>query len=425
MKKRNILMICLGFCLGLNAQNEHNLVPNSSFEDLGKKGKVKDAGEVYLAEPWRSITMNPVDLYSDKTKDLGFSTPENERGEEKARTGSNYAGVNFFGYKGKVPRTYLGVEFTEPMKEDQEYCLKFHISMSDKSKYAVNNVGMLVTFGEITEMSDANLYDDPHLISVTNRVYSKQYSWEAICGRYLAEGDERYIIIGNFAKDEDTKQETVRLSREFSGRQTTDGYYYIDDVSVIPTDKIGEKDCACEKIAGGQMKVEYKSFGTKIEDKIKAQRVTIVNSDGTKMGEKKPEEKKEEASKTVEQGGIVYKKMNAEPEPVVEKPKVYSPADVVFQYDDKMFKEPVGGEEDIVKLVAFLKKNKKVIIQLEGHADPSESSIASIGKRRAALLKLKLTKSGIPSTQLKTIGHGVKKPASDVSENRRVTISVL
>lgn len=426
MKKHNILIICLALCLGVSAQNEYNLVPNSSFEELGKKGKVKEAGEVFLAEPWRAVTMNPVDLYSSENKNEEFGTPKNARGAEKARTGSNYAGVSFFGYRGRIPRTYLGVELTAPLEAGKQYCLKFHLSMSDMSKYAVNNIGMLITDEEMTEKSDANVYRDPQIISVTNRVYNKQFSWEAVCGTYTAKGGEKHIVIGNFAKDEDTEQEVIRLSREFSGRQTTDAYYYIDDVSVIPTDKISEKGCACEKIAGGQMKVEYKSFGTKIEDQQKAQKVTIVNSDGTKMGEQKPEKKEELLEKTVEQGGVVYKKMKEEPEAEVEQPKVYSPADVVFYYDDKMFQEPIDGEEDLAKLVAFLKKNPKKVIQLIGHADPSESSVSAIGKRRAALLKLQLTKSGIPSTQVKVLAMGVKKLASDSDEskNRRVTIIV-
>lgn len=431
MKKLSILFGVLFVGLSIQAQNEFNLVPNPSFEDIGKKGKVEDKGQVFLADPWTSVTMNPVDLYSVNTKTEDFSTPNNKRGEEKARTGSNYAGVNFFGYKGKGPRTYLGVELTEGMKEGQEYCVKFHISMSDMSKYAVNNVGMFIDFEPMNEVFDGNLYEDPHLISVTNRVYNKQYSWTSICGSYMAEGGEKFIVIGNFAKDEDTKQEQVRLSREFTGRQTYDGYYYIDDVSIIPTDKIGEKDCACEQIAGGRMKTEYKKFETKAIDAKTAQKVTIRNSDGSKAGEAKEEPKKEADVKTAEQGGVVYKKANTtEVEEVVkkvEKPKVFSPADIVIYYNSLEFKVPAGESENVKKLAEYLKKNKAVNVQLEGHADPSESSVASIGKRRSALLRVALTKMGVPATQLKFISHETKMPAEkgNPDKNQRVTVKVL
>ena len=430
MKKLSLLVSGLVLGLFVSAQNEYNLVPNPSFEDLGKKGKVTDNGQIHLAEPWTSVTMNPVDLYSEKAKTDAFTTPFNKRGEEKARTGTNYAGLNFYGYKGKEPRSYLGIELLKPMEEGKQYCVKFHISMSDMSKYAVNNIGVFIDFEPISEAIDGNMYKDPHVISITKMIYKKQYSWMPVCATYTAKGGESFIVIGNFAQDADTKFEAVRLSRDFTGRQTYDGYYYIDDVSVIPTDKIGDKDCACERIAGGQMKTEYKTFETKLGDQKTAQKVTYVNSDGSKAGDKPKEEVKKDDTKVVEQGGVVYKKAKTvavEEVEVPKAPKVYSPNDVVIYYESKEFQLPEGEKEKVTKLVKYLKENKTVIIQIQGHADPSESSVASIGKRRSALFRVALTKLGVPATQLKIISFAISKPASkdDASKNQRVTIKVL
>ncbi|MFT6165618.1 MAG: outer membrane protein OmpA-like peptidoglycan-associated protein [Vicingaceae bacterium] len=430
MKKLSLLVTGLVFGLFLGAQNEDNLVPNPSFEDIGKRGKVEEKGQVYLAAPWTSVTMNPVDLYSENTKTDEFATPRNERGEEKARTGTNYAGVNFYGYKGKEPRNYLGVELLKPMEEGKEYCVKFHISMSDMSKYAVNNIGVFIDFEPMSVSTDGNMYEDPHVVSITKMIYEKQFSWTPVCGTYLAEGGEKFIVIGNFAQDADTKFETVRLSREFTGRQTYDGYYYVDDVSVIPTDKIGDKDCACERVAGGQMKTEYKTFETNLgeEDATKAQKITIVNSDGSKLGDKPKVVEKEDDAKTVEQGGVVYKKANAEEEVEEEvEAKVYSPNNVVIYYDSKEFQVPDGEKETIDELVKYLKENKSVVLQIQGHADPSESSVSSIGKRRSALLRVALTKAGVPATQLKMVSLGITKlvDKGDASKNQRVTFKVL
>lgn len=429
MKKINILLGALLVGFSIQAQNEDNLVPNPSFEDLGKKGKVTDKGQIYLAAPWTSVTMNPVDLYSESNKTDKFATPVNERGEEKARTGTNYAGMSFYGYRGKEPRNYLGVELLKPMEAGKQYCVKFHISMSDMSKYAVNNIGVFIDTANITEATDGNLYKDPQIISVTKMIYEKQYSWTPVCGTYTAQGGERFITIGNFAQDVDTKTETVRLSREFSGRQTYDGYYYIDDVSVISTDKLSDKDCACERIAGGQMKTEYKTFETNLGGQEEAaQKVTYVNSDGSKAGEKPKEVEKKDDAKTVEQGGIVYKKANAVEEKKEEKaPKVYSPNDVVIYYESKQFQVTETESDAIAELAKYLKENKAVMLQIEGHADPSESSVKSIGQRRAALVRVALTKMGVPETQLKFMSHGIKMPVdkTDPSKNQRVTFKVL
>lgn len=428
MKKLNLLLVAL--CIGgaMQAQeDEDNLVPNPSFEDIGKRGKVEKKGQINMAAPWTSVTMNPVDLYSESTKTDDFATPENKRGEEKARTGTNYAGVNFYGYRGREPRSYLGVQLLKPMEKGMQYCVKFHISMSDMSKYAVNNIGVFIDTAEISLATDGNLYKKPQIISVTKMIYEKQYSWTPVCGTFTAKGGEKFIAIGNFAQDVDTKTETVRLSREFSGRQTYDGYYYIDDVSVIPTNKIGEKDCACERIAGGQMKTEYKTFETKLIDEKKAKKITYVNSDGSKPGDKPKVVEKKDNTKTVEQGGVVYKKANAAEVEEPEAPKEYSPNDVVIYYDSKEFQVPDSEKETIDELVKYLKENKSKVIQIQGHADPSESSVTSIGKRRSALFRVALTKAGIPASQLKTISLGTTKPASkeDASLNQRVTFKVL
>ena len=433
MKKLNVLLVAL--CIGGviqaqdegEAKNEDNLVPNPSFEDIGKRGKVEEKGQINLAAPWTSVTMNPVDLYSESTKTDDFATPVNERGEEKARTGTNYAGVNFYGYRGREPRNYLGVELLKPMEAGKEYCVKFHISMSDMSKYAVNNIGVFIDTAQMSEATDGNLYKNPQIISVTKMIYEKQYSWTPVCGTFMAKGGEKFIVIGNFAQDDATRTESVRLSREFSGRQTYDGYYYIDDVSVIPTDKIGDKDCACERIAGGQMKMEYKTFETKLIDEKESKKVTYVNSDGSKPGDKPKVVEKKDDTKTVEQGGVVYKKANAVEEEQPAAPKVYSPNDVVIYYESKQFQVPDSEKEAIDEMVKYLKKNKSKVVEIQGHVDPSESSVSSIGKRRSALFRLALTKAGVPSNQLKTISLGITKPASkdDASKNQRVTFKVL
>ena len=431
MKKLSLLITGLTIGLFSIAQNEHNLVPNPSFENLGKKGKVTDEGQIHLAAPWTSVTMNPVDLYAEKAKSGEFTVPQNKRGEEKARTGTNYAGISFYGYRGKEPRNYLGVKLLKPLEAGKQYCVKFHVSMSDMSKYAVNNLAVFLDSIPLSESTDGNLYREPQIISVTKMIYVKQYSWTPICGTIAANGDERFLTIGNFAQDADTKTETVRLSREFSGRQTYDGYYYIDDVSVIPTDKISDKDCGCERIAGGQMKTEYKTFETKLGGQEEAaQKVTYVNSDGSKVGDKPKVIEKKDDTKTEEQGGVVYKKANtAEVEEVKkpEAPKAYSPNDVVIYYDSKEFQVPDSEKEAIEMLAKFLKENKSTSVQIQGHADPSESSVSSIGKRRSGLVRMALTKLGVSVDQLKIMSLGVKKPAdvNDPSKNQRVTFKVL
>lgn len=416
MKKINllVLMAIASFTsMAQNEDNEYNLVINPSFEEVD--GKLRGSGQIMLAEPWKSMTMNPVDLYSADAKDDNFGVPENKYGKEKAKTGENYAGVSFFGYKGRLPRTYLGTQLKEPLKAGKQYCLKFHVSMSDMSKYAVNNLGMYITKDSLEDMSDGNLSFEPQIQNYSNKIFEKQFLWESICGVYKAEGGEQFIIIGNFASDEETQQETIRLSREFSGRQMYDAYYFIDDVSVIPTDKIEKKDCSCDQIVGGQMEVEYKTFGTDDKEKPASKKTYILNSDGSKAEEsiKKSGEKAAAAAKAGEATGT-------------SKEAVWKIDKQVIYFDKGEYEPKAAEEEKIDKIAQYLQDNPAVKISIQGHIDKSESGVKILGKRRGFYLEKALRDRGVNPSQIEYFSVEANQPISetDPSKNQRATISL-
>ena len=67
--------------------------------------------------------------------------------------------------------------------------------------------------------------NDPIANPLTNKI-----GWSKIAGNFIANGTENYITIGNFLDDASTDTTHVY------GGSFPDGYYYIDDVSVICTD---------------------------------------------------------------------------------------------------------------------------------------------------------------------------------------------
>jgi len=398
------------------SQSEFNLVPNPSFEEVEKR--IKGAGEVYQAAPWRAVTANPVDLYSADSKSKEHSVPENKYGKEKARTGVRYAGVSFYGHRGRLPRTYLGTQLKNPLTAGREYCVKFHISLSDKSKYAVNNLGVYLSNEEVQEGTEGNLGFEPQVMSVTNDVYEKQFLWEPICRTYKAVGGEEYLVIGNFFADEKTKLEPLKLSKEFSGRQTYDAYYYIDDVSVIPMEQLGDGACACDKIAGGQLKVEYKSFGTEEEKRASAKKTYIVNSDGSKAKETIAKEKEGDEVKTFSSETT---STSSETE------AVFDIAKVNVYFDIKGL-QPMDSEQTKVdQIIAYLNNNPDQNIELVGHIDESESDVKSLGMRRAFMVKKMLVDGGVDASRIKysNSGSGDPQSKSDSSKNQRLTIKLL
>jgi outer membrane protein OmpA-like peptidoglycan-associated protein len=408
MKQIALLTNCLLLITVLTAQT--NLVPNPSFEEV--EGKLKQGGQVDLAAPWRSITMNPVDLYSAETKDDEYGVPENKYGAEKARTGNNYAGVSFFGYRGRLPRTYLGTQLIKPLEAGKEYCFKFHVSLADRSKYAVNNLGLYVTKDSIVEMSESNLSFTPQIKSITNRIFEQQYLWEAICGTYKAEGGEQFIIIGNFNSDDETDQETLRMSREFSGRQNYDAYYFIDDVTVTPKDELGEKDCICDKIAGGNLEVEYKSFGSDKEESKKANKTYIVNSDGS------------QADATIAKGNAMdSEKLEGGMEEAAQE---YSPGNVEIFFDSKAFEPKAAENNKLENLGEYLRENPTVNVEIVGHEDPSEADENILSRRRAFYIKSQLVGQGVAKERLTIASKGTEQPKAKGKPemNQRVTFVI-
>ncbi len=222
---------------GLFAQQ--NLVNNGGFEEV--KGKVRKAGAIGMATGWTSATGVKADLFID-TKEPGFGTPDNIYGTESAKDGSNYAGIVAFSYGDKMPRTYLQTRLTSPLKKGQKYCITYHVSLAEGSKYAVNQMGMFFSKKEYESDSKASLIEDAQYKS--NKIHNALFGWDKICDTYLATGSEKFLIIGNFNSNEDIKQEKNRPTKGLKVDQLIAAYYYIDDVSVILIEDDMVCDCA-------------------------------------------------------------------------------------------------------------------------------------------------------------------------------------
>jgi peptidoglycan-associated lipoprotein len=105
--------------------------------------------------------------------------------------------------------------------------------------------------------------------------------------------------------------------------------------------------------------------------------------------------------------------------------------DIYFDYDKYEIRRE--DEEILKENAAFLKKNPKMKIQIEGHCDErgtSEYNIA-LGERRANHTKKYLVSLGIASDRISTISYGEERPLDPSNnekawaKNRRAHIVVL
>lgn len=250
--KRTVFFIPLlaAFLAASTTFGQMNLLSNGNFES---KGKPKKPGQIGLAEGWSSPTDAKADFFSEKAKG-DYSAPDNIYGREYTDESESYAGILLFSYKDKNPRSYLATELDYPLEEEEVYCIKFHVSLADLSKFACNNVGLYVSNQKLTGKQIMKYEVEPQITHTKNKIFQETTGWEAICRTYKAEGGEKFLYIGNFAKPDDLKTLKVKRPRGFTKPQVYNSYYYVSDVSIIPMDSLEE--CVCEK-SGPKMNVVY------------------------------------------------------------------------------------------------------------------------------------------------------------------------
>ena len=369
----------LSLSVSVNAQYEdNNLVKNSGFEAM--KGKLKKSKQIDVASDWISPTGLKADLYSTTIKEGEASTTGNSYGKEEPTEGENYAGVVMYSYGDKQPRTYIQTELIGPLKAGMEYCVRFDVSLSDNSKYAVNNIGANLSKRALATEEKKSLLIETHVMNSKNKIFNATYGWETVCGVYKAEGGEQYLTIGNFSATKDTRQEKVLKQKGNNAMQVPVAYYFIDNVMVFPLDSIQE--CMCER---GQT----------------AEKPQVIYDEGFASNKEFTLEEK-----------IAHEKI----------------------YFDKL-SDAIGdiNIDAINAIVSLMTENPDIILEVHAYSDQTEVAAGDkdekhkeLAKRRGEAVMNQLEKAGIGRGRMVLIVEDDKNPASegtseiDKAKNRRV-----
>ena len=224
--KRIAVVVIINLILNLNGIGQ-NLVPNGGFEVIDSCSFGSGAIVDTVAPPWDSPSAGSVDLYNTCSSHFYYSVPANGWGYQYPHTGNGYAGGAFYS-NGGVPgeREYLQVELDSTLLPNQKYCASFYVNLTNFAKWGNNNFGMCFS---TTHVFVSN-YDPLNLIPQINdtNIVSDTANWTLVYGQYIAQGGEKYIIIGNFYTDAQT--DTIHFNA--NGTAAAGGYYFIDDVNV-------------------------------------------------------------------------------------------------------------------------------------------------------------------------------------------------
>ncbi len=222
----HFLFYLFAFSLPILAQE---LVPNGNFEDfLHKPFKWNTSGQDFngIFYHWTSPTQASPDAYGRgidvpsfwKKQGFGFITPIQ---------GSGFAGITLFGCKNGKPhcREYLQVQMTEPLVPGQQYELSFWTSPLPKG-LRINNIGAAFSYDSIQSPFDQKLDLIPQ-INIKKIVNTAPNKWAKAKLLFQAKAREKYLIIGNFYKDEETrvKKDPIYTKLKYA-------YYYFDDIQL-------------------------------------------------------------------------------------------------------------------------------------------------------------------------------------------------
>ena len=228
-----------------------NLVPNPSFEET--RACPKDCDYIGGVVAWNLFPNFSADYFHrcanifqtieyrrrfPREEILNFSVPRNIFGYQEARTGDAYAGISFC-YEA------LAVKLLRPLVRDSVYKVEFFVSLADSSNVGTRYFGMYFSETAIrttidNQMSISGFLLDcpPQIQNPPDRFLTDTTNWTPITGFYTAKGGEEYIAIGGFYPYHDSLVQRIRhdrpLSKIYRSKEKYLGYYFVDDVSVVP-----------------------------------------------------------------------------------------------------------------------------------------------------------------------------------------------
>ena len=345
--------------LGMCAQN---LVPNPGFEQYRNcpryLGNFQDDVAV-----WTTPTLGSTDYFHLCSQHMG--TPENFNGAQTTLDGKGYAG--FYAYAPGDYREYLQVALKVPLQEGKSYLLSFHVSLAERSDYAVRDFGVLfssaplslktkkpITQGKRYAITE-NAY---HYLEIRSDGFATDTSgWMRVETEIRARGTERYLILGNFRTNRETRTRATRR------RSNKGAYYYLDQVEL-------REHPEANLIADASPEKDHPTA-------FRLDSLQVFRS-------------------------------------------------LLFEFDT--YRLSGTGKEELDSLFGFLKADPTLELHLGGHTDATGSPgyNQKLSERRCEAVATYLTQLGMPASRIRWRGYGASQPvASNSSEagrsrNRRV-----
>lgn len=250
MKNKFISTICLVILSAAYAiqGRSQNLVYNPDFEEISQCPVAPD--QIHFAIGWTTANSMNVELMHECAT-TGFSSsiavPLSNKGYQEARSGQAYAGLYAYPYSSGNNNAYeyLQTELVETLGENISYFVEFYASPEDRTEFGLGfSDGLGLSFSD-TALLDSNtprgLIEREAAVEYIGQVLDDTLGWTPIRGAYVAQGNEKFLTIGNFNLHSKTLFEIDTPSSSLNAN-----YFFIDDVSVIPYNPLPDTLFLCE-----------------------------------------------------------------------------------------------------------------------------------------------------------------------------------
>lgn len=215
------------------ALTAQNLVPNGDFEQYSECPW--SLTQIYFAPPWLNGNPGAIqgatsDFFHSCAQGGNPDVPTNIFGSQLAHSGEGYAGLATYVEDNPQFREYMQVQFSAPLTVGQCYTLTLYLSLAEGYSSHATGVGAYFSVASVAQTGDTGLWLNPQLDQLGGLV-TETDGWVQVSGTYEAGGGEQYLVLGNFHDDANTT--TLLVDSTLPWHRS---YYYIDDVSIVPSD---------------------------------------------------------------------------------------------------------------------------------------------------------------------------------------------
>ena len=217
-------MLVFVFLCVLNGNSQIvNYISNGSFESLNSFSSTSLYTSVNY---WQAIDTNKSGVYL-ATKLPPFANAPYALGFQYPRTGNNYIIASFIG-----TRSYPRNRLKETLKPNTVYCVTFYVVNTNNNPYAIGSIGAYFGNSNVDTIQQCNLpltFLTPQVEHSNSVIITDTLNWIPITGTFVANGTEKYMVLGNFKSQSATN--TVAINPTYSLTKTAD--FCIEDVSCI------------------------------------------------------------------------------------------------------------------------------------------------------------------------------------------------